>query len=316
LNIKNSRTTSYEGRMLEELKMPNRREVERALLVALFKHNGVIKEFGANEEIVHKIADDFGLNEKQRTAYLETIYRKENRVKKSLLWHRLLFRAADSLAKEKLVSRPTQTLTLTQRREWMLTEKGFGRTLKLLNIPFPQEDSLMTKSFEVQKLVKKLNGLSRPENYDPLDKKKSIKKVTTASSLRSRAFRLAVIEAYNYKCAICGLKICSPDTLSWEVEAAHIVPKKAMGKDDIWNALALCSLHHWAFDVGWISLHDNYRIQISPHADSLPNDFARIGDYQILKPTMDSSRIFLPDKAEIYPHQSAIIWHRNNIFHR
>jgi hypothetical protein len=32
------------------------------------------------------------LNQEQRTAYLETIYKKENRVKKSFLWHRLLFR--------------------------------------------------------------------------------------------------------------------------------------------------------------------------------------------------------------------------------
>ncbi len=74
---------SYEGNMLEDLKMPSRKEVENALLKSLFKHNGVIKEFGAGEEIVEEIADDFGLNEQQKNAYLETIYRKENRVKKS-----------------------------------------------------------------------------------------------------------------------------------------------------------------------------------------------------------------------------------------
>jgi len=90
---------SYEGKMLKELNMPLRKEVEQALLKALFRHNGVIKEFGSGEEIVDEIADDFKLNEEQRTTFLETVYRKENRVKKSLLWHRLLFRAADSLSK-------------------------------------------------------------------------------------------------------------------------------------------------------------------------------------------------------------------------
>jgi len=72
---------SYERKMLEDLKMPTQREVEQALLKSLFNNNGVIKEFGAGEKIVEEIANDFGLNEEQRTAYLETIYKKENRVK-------------------------------------------------------------------------------------------------------------------------------------------------------------------------------------------------------------------------------------------
>ncbi len=104
---------SHEAKMLNDFRMPTRKEVEQALLKALFTHGGTIKEFGVGEEIVNEIADDFGLSEEQRTAYLETIYKKENRIKRSSLWHRLLFRAADSLAKGKLVSRPTQTMLLT-----------------------------------------------------------------------------------------------------------------------------------------------------------------------------------------------------------
>lgn len=126
---------SYESKMLQQLAMPTRKEVEQALLRALLQHNGVIKEFGSGEEIVEEIAGDFRLNEHQRSASLETIYRKESRVKKVFLWHRLLFRAADSLARENMVSRPTQTLQLTKKREWMLTEKGFDEALKLCNIP-------------------------------------------------------------------------------------------------------------------------------------------------------------------------------------
>jgi hypothetical protein len=34
---------SYERKMLENLKIPARKEVEQALLKSLFKHNGVIK---------------------------------------------------------------------------------------------------------------------------------------------------------------------------------------------------------------------------------------------------------------------------------
>ena len=307
---------SYEGKMLKELNMPPREEVERALLIALFKHNGVIKEFGSGEEIVDEIADNFKLNNDQRTAYLKTIYRKENRVKKSLLWHRLLFRAADDLAKNKLVSRPTQTLKLTNNREWMLTESGFDKALQLMNFPTEKKDLLTIKSYEVQKIVKRLNETTRPENYNPVDQKKRYAKTTIETTLRARGFRQAIIEAYDYKCAVCGLKICSPDSLTWEVEAAHIVPHQFMGKDDIWNGLALCRLHHWSFDVGWFTLLDGYKIQLSSKINSLPLNFGKIGDYEILKLTLNHSRILLPNQMGKYPHFNAINWHRQNIFNQ
>ncbi len=307
---------SYEGKIFEELKMPARKELEEALIKALFRYSGVIKEFGSGEDIVDEIADNFGLNEKQRTAYLETIYRKENRVKKSLVWHRLLFRAADSLAKNKLVSRPTQTIKLTNKREWMLTESGIDKALELLNIPNARKDILPTRSFEVQKIVKNLNEASRPENYNPFQKNKKVSKVIKQTTLRTRAFRQAVIDAYDYRCSICGIKINSPDSLSWEVEAAHIVPHSFMGKDDIWNGLALCHLHHWAFDVGWFTLLDNFKVQVSSEVHSLQPNFGRMGDYEFLKAlAIKNSRILLPSRVEIYPHHNAIQWHRQNIFY-
>lgn len=306
---------SYEGKMLEELGMPTRKEVEQALLKTLFKHNGVIKEFGSGEEIVDELANEFELNEKQRTAFLQTIYRKEDRLKKSLLWHRLLFRAADTLAKERLVSRPTSTLQLTNKKEWMLTENGFDEALRLLNIPKTQKEFLPTKSFEVQKVVKKLTETPRPEHYDPFDKEKKVTKVTSESAIRARGFRQAVIEAYDYKCAFCGMKINSPDSLLWEVEAAHIVPHSSMGKDDIWNGLALCHLHHWAFDVGWFTLQDDFKILVSPRVNSLPPDFGRMGDYDFIRVfSSKSSKILLPKRKGTYPHCNAIGWHRENKF--
>ena len=59
---------SYESRMLEQLEMPTRTMVGRALLRTLLKHGGVVKEFGAGQEVVEEIADQFHLNERQRTA--------------------------------------------------------------------------------------------------------------------------------------------------------------------------------------------------------------------------------------------------------
>lgn len=307
---------SYERKMLEDLKMPPRKEVEQALLKSLFEHNGVIKEFGVGEKIVKEIANYFDLNEEQRTASLERIYRKQNRVIQSSLWHRLLFRAADALAKEKLVSKPTQTILLTNKREWMLTEAGYDRALKLLNIPLAQKEILPIKSYEVQKIVKKISEQERPKNYNPFENNKKIVKITQETKLRNRVFRQAVIESYDFKCAVCGMKIYSPNTLQWEVEAAHIVPHSSNGKDDILNGLALCRLHHWAFDVGWFALEDNYKVIASKKINDLPSDFGKMWNYDFIRHLSDANLIIsLPENQKIHPHPNALNWHRENIFY-
>ncbi|MGH8529761.1 MAG: HNH endonuclease [Nevskiales bacterium] len=306
---------SYESDMLSQFAMPTQKSVEQTLLCSLLKHGGTIEEFASGQKIVDEVAGAFGLSEQQRSAVLETIYRKQDRLKKSLLWHRLLFRAADSLAKRDLVSRPTQTMQLTRKREWMLTEKGFDEALKLSNIPVSRKAILPTKSFEVQKIVKKLIEAQRPKNYDPIDQSKPVTTITRVTALRERGFRQAVVEAYGYKCAICGLKIKSPDSLTWEVQAAHIVPNSLLGRDDIYNAIALCRLHHWAFDTGWFTLLDDYCVRVSKRVTAMPPDFGKMGGYEIFQ-TLASKRdkIYLPTKANVYPHHNAICWHRQNIF--
>jgi len=306
---------NYEKRMLEQMAMPTRQEVEQSLLRSLLKHGGVIKEFGPGQEVVDEIANEFELNEHQRSAFLQTVYRKENRIKKSNLWHRLLFRAADSLAKEKLITRPTHTVRLTNKREWMLTENGINQALTLLNIPLSERESIQIKSLEIQKTINKMIRAEKPADYNPFDKKKKSLQVTTESIIRKRGFRLAVIEAYNFKCAICGLKIKSPDFLIWEVEAAHIVPHRYFGRDDIWNGLALCHLHHWAFDVGWFTLDDDYKIKVSKQSQYLLAEYGKIGDYDFIRSLLNkTTTIMLPRSSNYYPHNNAIRWHRENIF--
>ena len=50
---------SYEGKMREEYSMPSNEDIEQALLISLFNHNGTIKEFSTGEEIVIEVADFF-----------------------------------------------------------------------------------------------------------------------------------------------------------------------------------------------------------------------------------------------------------------
>ena len=139
--------------------------------------------------------------------------------------------------------------------------------------------------------------------------------ITQETKLRNRAFKQAVREAYEYKCAVCGMKICSPNSMQWEVEAAHIVPHRANGKDDILNGIALCRLHHWAFDVGWFTLENNLRIIASSRIRDLSAEYGQLGDYDFIGYLSKENLIIsLPKEQNIYPHPNAVKWHRENIF--
>lgn len=76
--------------------------------------------------------------------------------------------------------------------------------------------------------------------------------VTIARVLRDESFRNRVLSAYDYRCAFCGIQLKL-------VEAAHIVPVASMGSDETSNGLALCALHHRAFDRALVTLNEDYQ---------------------------------------------------------
>jgi putative restriction endonuclease len=100
------------------------------------------------------------------------------------------------------------------------------------------------------------------------------------------------------------------------VQAAHIVPNGLRGRDDVCNGIALCGLHHWAFDVGWFTLLDDYKVEVSPEIGGLPADLGKIDKFEFLRSLVNKRRhIHLPPRRDIYPHRNAITWHRQNVFH-
>ena len=84
--------------------------------------------------------------------------------------------------------------------------------------------------------------------------------VETLRRFRDARFRPKVLQAYRYRCAVCGtaLKL---------VEAAHIVPvADARSSDDVTNGMALCRLHHGAYDNGLLGIQSSYKIVLNPVA--------------------------------------------------
>jgi len=246
---------------------------------------------------------------------METIVRKESRLKRFPAWNRLLFRAADLAAKQGLLARPKDTLKLTGRREWMLTERGIDQALHIVKVPVVRKQELPIMTFEVQRIKNKLEKSKRLKNYSPVDTARRSRTITRESLLRTRGFRQAIVQAYGYSCCICGLKIASPDSLMWEVEAAHIVPHRFYGKDDIWNGIALCRFHHWSFDVGWFTLRYDFTVEVNERIRMVPSDHGLMDGFDILRQGVKENQpIRLPKRNALFPHENSISWHRQNIF--
>src|SRR5262249_28624644 len=74
-----------------------------------------------------------------------------------------------------------------------------------------------------------------------------------ATRMRDPSFRPAILRAYERRCVVCGFRATLGDALIG-IDAAHIHFKVEGGPDVVTNGLALCSLHHKAFDLGAIGV--------------------------------------------------------------
>ena len=77
--------------------------------------------------------------------------------------------------------------------------------------------------------------------------------------LHQRAFRERVLDAYRYQCSFCRLR---HEEL---LDAAHIVPDAdPEGEPVVPNGLALCNLHHAAFDRLFLGLRPDFVLEVRP----------------------------------------------------
>ena len=126
---------------------------------------------------------------------------------------------------------------------------------------------------------------------------------------RSARFRLDVVSAYNYTCALTGYRVTTISSGAI-VDAAHIHQFADSRNNDPNNGLALCKNAHWQFDVGLWTIDDEYRVDVAKEAfsESSPNQ----------KPLaeMQGQRLLLPRDEAIWPSQVHLAWHRTHKFMR
>jgi hypothetical protein len=118
---------------------------------------------------------------------------------------------------------------------------------------------------------------------------------------RDAKFRILVRRAYSSKCAVCGSGLLSPGGEP-EVQSAHIYPKKLKGKDHPRNGLCLCRRHHWALDVGWMSLSDDFTLLVH-------NDLPEQDEYEFIR-KYAGTKILLPTDKKAAPHPVFLQAHR------
>ena len=70
---------------------------------------------------------------------------------------------------------------------------------------------------------------------------------------RDQQFTIDVLENFCYSCAFCGFHAVL-NRVATGIDAAHVHWRLLRGPDDAENGIALCKLHHWAFDKGILGI--------------------------------------------------------------
>lgn len=134
-------------------------------------------------------------------------------------------------------------------------------------------------------------SINRPERREVI--------ATIRRKVREQDFRLRVLSAYGYKCAMCGVQLRL-------VEAAHILPVAAPhSTDETNNGVSLCSLHHRAYDANLVSFTHQYRIEVSNAAVQELRADNRLGGLTPFRAALRPALI-LPADARDHPNPAYV----------
>jgi putative restriction endonuclease len=111
--------------------------------------------------------------------------------------------------------------------------------------------------------------------------------------LHQQRFRYLVLNAYRQQCSMCRLRHVPL------LEAAHILPDRDVrGQPEVPNGLALCRIHHGAYDVGILGVDPEHRIHL--RADVLHEHDGPMLQHGLQE--MHGSRIQLPRRGVDKPN--------------
>lgn len=109
---------------------------------------------------------------------------------------------------------------------------------------------------------------------------------------------------YGDQCALCGVRMLLL-RIPLGLEAAHIQWFAFDGPDEVTNGIALCALHHKAFDLGAFTVDPDGKVLVSEHLTGDGTDVLLGGTSLTLKET--KVKTDRPDRGHLD-------WHREKVF--
>ena len=123
---------------------------------------------------------------------------------------------------------------------------------------------------------------------------------------RDANFRREVLQAYQYRCAVCDFDV-RIGAKSICLEAAHIKWHSAGGPDSVDNGISLCTLHHKMFDLGAFTIDKDQYFLVSEKAIGTDGFHLWLGRYH-------GTVITKPIRAVYEPKTEYIIWNQEQVF--
>jgi putative restriction endonuclease len=124
---------------------------------------------------------------------------------------------------------------------------------------------------------------------------------------REVRFRLSVVAAYGYACALTGYRLTTISAGSI-VDGAHIHRFSDSRNNDPRNGLALCKNAHWLFDNDLWAVADDYTVIVAAGRFSQDSpDQKPLGAYH-------GQELHLPSDPALWPNPVHLAWHRKHTF--
>lgn len=212
------------------------------------------------------------------------------------------FSGPDGLVERGLLNEAGKISGRAQAAVRPISQEDFNRILLL---GMPEEDPILPR-LGTPLEPPMLDCVSEDQAPFALDVERERVAYYTNRIVRDRIFRKIVLEAYDCRCAITGLKLINGGGRA-EVQAAHIKPVEANGPDSVTNGLALSGTVHWMFDRGLITLTDELDILVSRQVNDAGSVWALVNK---------SRRALAPASPALRPHPSYLGWHREVCFKR
>jgi putative restriction endonuclease len=115
------------------------------------------------------------------------------------------------------------------------------------------------------------------------------------------AFRIAVTDAYQRRCAVTGERTLPA------LDAAHIRPYGQGGEHTVTNGLLLRRDIHCLFDLGYVTVTPAHIFEVSPR---IREEFENGRDYY----AMHGKPLLVPRRSDLRPDAEALGWHNQQRF--